>query len=360
MAIIKNNIVEFINSSANYVLLDVRSPAEFEHAHIPGAYSLPLFDNEQRAIVGTTYKKQSRQEAIKIALPFFGDKMKKMVETVETICSDYEKVQQIKPIVFVHCWRGGMRSAAVAWLLDLYGFKVIQLNGGYKAYRNWVIDQFTQTHSLKVLGGYTGSGKTETLHAIAASGAAVVDLEGLAKHKGSSFGALGQGAQPSQEMFENLLATALYEQGKKGKTIWVEDESQRIGMVMIPTPFFAQIKNSTCYFLRISFEERLDFIVKQYGNFNKAELIAATERIQKRLGGLETKNAVNYIMEGDIKNAFTILLKYYDKWYDKFSKGEKNSKVAENNKGDNNLSNIEWIDAMGVNPDTNAKLIADL
>ena len=360
MAIIKNNIIEVKNSTSNYILLDVRSPAEFEHAHIPGAYSLPLFDNEQRAIVGTTYKKQSREEAIKIALPFFGDKMKQMVERAEAISNDYEKVHQIKPMVFVHCWRGGMRSAAVAWLLDLYGFKVIQLNGGYKAYRNWVIDKFTQPRLLKVLGGYTGSGKTETLHAIAAGGRAVLDLEGLAKHKGSSFGALGQDAQPSQEMFENLLSESLFEQEKKGEAIWVEDESQRIGMVMIPTQFFAQIKNSTCYFLRIPFEARLDFIVKQYGNFNTVELIAATERIQKRLGGLETKNTVNYLMEGDIKNGFAILLKYYDKWYDKFSKGEKNSKGEENNKGDNMLPNIEWIDAIGVDPNTNAKLIADL
>jgi tRNA 2-selenouridine synthase len=355
MAIQKNSILEFINSPINYLLFDVRSPAEFEHAHIPGAHSLPLFDNEQRAIVGTTYKKQSREDAIKVALPFFGEKMNKMIELVEKLSSEFEKQNNKKPILIVHCWRGGMRSAAVAWLLDLYGFKVIQLQGGYKAYRNWVIDKFTQPISLKVLGGYTGSGKTETLHALAEKGNAVIDLEGLAKHKGSSFGALGQGVQPSQEMFENLLSHALHEQEKRGVTIWVEDESQRIGTVMIPTSFFTQLKNSTCYFMRIPFEERLSFIVLQYGNFSKSDLIEATLRIQKRLGGLETKNAVRAIEEGNLQNAFSILLKYYDKWYNKFFKIEKNNENVEIA-----LKNIEWIDAQKVDPHNNAKLLVRL
>ena len=317
MAVQKNNIVDFINSAANYLLLDVRSPAEFEHAHIPGAHSLPLFDNEQRAIVGTTYKKQSREDAIKIALPFFGSKMKQMVENVEKLCIDYEKIHTHKPIIFIHCWRGGMRSAAVAWLLDLYGFKVIQLQGGYKAYRNWTVEQFTNSYELKILGGYTGSGKTETLKTLEANGMSFVDLEGIANHKGSSFGALGQAAQPSQEMFENLLAQALYQENKKGSPIWLEDESQRIGTVMVPSVFFKQMRASICYFLNVPFDDRLDFIVRHYGEFDRTALIDATKRIEKRLGGLETKNAIQFLTENNIKEAFTILLKYYDKWYDK-------------------------------------------
>jgi tRNA 2-selenouridine synthase len=355
MPIQKNNIVEFINSASHYILLDVRSPAEFDHAHIPGAHSLPLFDNEQRAIVGTTYKKQSREEAIKIALPFFGNKMKEVVEIVEGIIKNYEQVNKLKPVVYVHCWRGGMRSAAVAWLLDLYGFKVIQLQGGYKSYRNWVIEQFNKTYNLNVLGGYTGSGKTETLHELAANGTAMIDLEGLAKHKGSSFGALGQGEQPSQEMFENLLATSLYEVSTKDEEIWLEDESQRIGTVMIPNSFFTQIRNSSCYFMCIPFEERLAFIVKQYGQFDKISLIEASLRIQKRLGGLETKNTIKAIETGDIKEAFSILLKYYDKWYNKFTKAENN-----NDKKEAYIKSIKYLEALQVNPTTNAKLLMGL
>jgi tRNA 2-selenouridine synthase len=210
-----------------------------------------------------------------------------------------------------------MRSGAVAWLLDLYGFKVLQLIGGYKAYRNWALLQFEKAYPLKVLGGYTGSGKTEILLELKRRNKTVIDLEGLAHHKGSSFGALGQETQPSQEMFENKLAHALSSIEFIEEGIWIEDESQRIGLVMIPLSFFTLLRNSVCYFIEIPFEERLNFITTGYGKFDKDSLMSATLRIQKRLGGLETKNAINHIIEGNIKDAFHILLKYYDKWYEK-------------------------------------------
>jgi len=327
MAVQKINIDNFIiESSASIgssIIIDVRSPAEFEHAHISHALNLPLFDNEQRAIIGTTYKKQSREAAIKAGLPLFGQKMLSMIETVEAWIKGRQKENDItKPTIYVHCWRGGMRSAAVAWLLDLYGYKVVQLTGGYKAYRNWVLAQFTITYPLKVLGGYTGSGKTEILKALQEKNYAVIDLEGLAHHKGSAYGAIGQLPQPSQEMFENILAEKLFEVNKKQKSIWIEDESQRIGTVLIPTPLFHLMRNSTCYFMTIPFEQRLNFIVEGYGSFDQKSLIEATMRIQKRLGGLETKTAVDYISEGALKEAFSILLKYYDKWYEKNAKND--------------------------------------
>ena len=327
MAVQKINIDDFIietsASIGSSITIDVRSPAEFEHAHIPHALNLPLFDNEQRALIGTTYKKQSREAAIKVGLPLFGAKMLPMIETVEAWIKDRQKENDLtKPTIYVHCWRGGMRSAAVAWLLDLYGYKVIQLTGGYKAYRNWVLAQFTIPYSLKVLGGYTGSGKTEILHALQEKNYAVIDLEGLAHHKGSAYGAIGQLPQPSQEMFENIIAEKLLEVNKKQKSIWIEDESQRIGTVLIPTPLFHLMRNSTCYFMTIPFEQRLNFIVEGYGSFDQKSLIEATMRIQKRLGGLETKTAIDFITAGALKEAFSILLKYYDKWYEKNAKNE--------------------------------------
>jgi len=331
MAVQKIDIDNFIietsasigSSLRSCIIIDVRSPAEFEHAHIPHALNLPLFDNEQRALIGTTYKKQSREAAIKVGLPLFGAKMLPMIETVEAWIKDRQKENDLtKPTIYVHCWRGGMRSAAVAWLLDLYGYKVIQLTGGYKAYRNWVLAQFTIPYSLKVLGGYTGSGKTEILHALQEKNYAVIDLEGLAHHKGSAYGAIGQLPQPSQEMFENIVAEKLLEVNKKQKSIWIEDESQRIGTVLIPTPLFHLMRNSTCYFMTIPFEQRLNFIVEGYGSFDQKSLIEATMRIQKRLGGLETKTAIDFITAGALKEAFSILLKYYDKWYEKNAKNE--------------------------------------
>ena len=318
MAVQKISIDDFVGIVSKAIVIDVRSPGEFEHAHIVGAHSLPLFTNEERAIVGTTYKQKSREAAIKIALPFFGEKMKPLIETVEALVAAFEKKNsQEAPTIIVHCWRGGMRSGAVAWLLDLYGFKVIQLIGGYKAYRNWALAQFEKPYPLKVLGGYTGSGKTEILLELKRRNQTVIDLEGLAHHKGSSFGALGQAQQPSQEMFENKLAHALSSIEYAEDGIWIEDESQRIGLVMIPTSFFTLLRNSICYFIEIPFNERLSFITTSYGKFDKDSLMSATLRIQKRLGGLETKTAINHIIEGNIIDAFSILLKYYDKWYEK-------------------------------------------
>jgi tRNA 2-selenouridine synthase len=354
MAVQKIDIDDFIIETSarigSSIIIDVRSPAEFEHAHIPSALNLPLFDNEQRALIGTTYKKQSREAAIKAGLPLFGTKMLPMVETVETWIKDKQKENDLtKPAIYVHCWRGGMRSAAVAWLLDLYGYKVIQLTGGYKAYRNWVLAQFTIPYSLKVLGGYTGSGKTEILHALQEKNYAVIDLEGLAHHKGSAYGAIGQLPQPSQEMFENILAEKLIEVNKKQKSIWIEDESQRIGTVLIPTPLFHLMRSSACYFMTIPFEQRLNFIVEGYGSFDQKSLIEATMRIQKRLGGLETKTAIDFITAGALKEAFSILLKYYDKWYEKNAKNEV-------------LPKIELIPVLSeiVDPVHNAQLLEKL
>jgi len=316
MAVQKTGEGIFDNLS-NYLIIDVRSPGEYVHAHIPNAFSLPLFTDEERAAIGTTYKQESRAAAIKLGLPFFGTKMQDMIEQVEGWVKHYEKTNSIKPTILVHCWRGGMRSAAVAWLLDLYGFKTEQLTGGYKAYRNWVLAQFEKNYSMKVLGGYTGSGKTEILLQLQKSKLPVIDLEGLANHKGSAFGALGQNEQATQEQFENNLADALFTTCAAHPYFWIEDESQRIGTNMLPIAFFKSMRNSVCYFIDIPFASRLQFIVQAYGRFAVADLIAATLRIQKRLGGLETKTAVNYLVENNIEAAFSILLKYYDKVYQK-------------------------------------------
>jgi len=322
VAVSKLLIDEFIQLTKQYPVFDVRSEGEYLHAHIPGAHSLPLFNNEERKVVGTAYKKESKQKAIKIGLKYFGTKMVKMVEAVEQITQE-----ATTKTVLVHCWRGGMRSAGVAWLLDLYGFKVYTLVGGYKTYRNWVLNQFNLDYSIQIIGGYTGSGKTEVLRELSTRGEQTIDLEGLAHHKGSAFGALGQPPQPSQEMFENLLATELSVKAsllETGKTLWLEDESQRIGEVNIPTIFFKQMRTKKVLFLDIPFDERLQYILEGYGKFTREHLVNAVIRIKKRLGGLETKTAINCLVEDDIKGCFSILLKYYDKGYEAGSQKREN------------------------------------
>lgn len=320
MAAIKISPEEFLLKQNFAPVLDVRSPSEYTHAHMPGAFSLPLFSDPERALVGTNYKQQSRESAIKMGLDFFGLKMRRMVEETEEILSKYSNYHNTsgKKTVLVHCWRGGMRSAGVAWLLDLYGFEVFTLEGGYKYFRRWVLQQFQKEYPVRLLGGYTGSGKTDVLSALEKRGELVLDLENLAKHKGSAFGNLGMPVQPSQEQFENELAANLYglmQKRSPEKEIWVEDESQRIGDVNIPIVLWKNMRKRNIYFLDIPFQERLKYLVDQYGKHEKERLVNAIIRIKKRLGGLETKEAVNALIEERVEDCFRILLRYYDKWY---------------------------------------------
>lgn len=396
MAVKRISLEEFLTLAKTHPVLDVRSPGEYLHAHIPGAISLPLFSDEERKVVGTAYKQQSKQVAVKIGLKYFGVKMVEMVETVEALfkglqentdkqtskeslknsnttkptnptqdflsksnltqnpIKDQDRFSKsnLNPLtnssteppfiprtVLVHCWRGGMRSAGVAWLLDLYGYQVYTLQGGYKAYRGWVLAQFEKEYPIQILGGYTGSGKTEVLKVMAQQSASVIDLEGLAGHKGSAFGNMGLPPQPSQEHFENKLANALFfaaqeqnasqtkapsNNSESSKTdpitpqpIWMEDESQRIGTVNIPTVLYQQMRKKPVYFLEIPFEARLDYICLHYGKFPKEQLVNAVIRIKKRLGGLETKTAINALVEDDVRGSFSVLLQYYDKQYGK-------------------------------------------
>ncbi len=322
MAISKLHIDDFLKLAQQYPVLDVRSPQEYLHAHIPNAVSFPLFSDDERKVVGTAYKQKSREEAIKLGLDYFGVKMRKMVEQAESLVNSHKPIvandgYPLSPngskTILVHCWRGGMRSAGVAWLLDLYGFKVYTLIGGYKVFRKWVLEQFEKEHQFKVLGGYTGSGKTHVLKALQQHGQTVIDLEALAHHKGSAFGNIGQPAQPKQEMFENKLALELYK--SSGKTIWVEDESQRIGDVNIPITLWRYWRKQPLYFLDIPFEERLKHITEEYGSLERERLVNAVIRIKKRLGGLETKECILALIEERVKDCFRILLNYYDRWY---------------------------------------------
>jgi tRNA 2-selenouridine synthase len=287
-------------------LIDVRSPGEFSHAHIPGAVNIPLFENEERAEVGTLYKQVSRDEAYLKGLEIVGPKMRHFVE----------KAREVNPgkTIHIHCWRGGMRSQSMGWLFENSGFEVNTLVGGYKAYRNKVLESFKQPLPLLVLGGKTGTGKTIMLHGLQEVGEQIIDLEGLANHKGSSFGAMGEDPQPSTEHFQNLL----FEEIQKldlNRRIWIEDESIHIGKVMIPNDFFKQKEKASVIAVEIPTEKRLDHLVEVYAHFDKEELKAAVERIEKRLGGLATKNALEALDDENYRKTAEICLNYYDKTY---------------------------------------------
>ena len=301
----RHSFAEF--AALPYPILDVRAPVEFAQGHVPGALNLPLFTDEERARIGTTYKQVSQDRAVHLGLELFGPKMSAMVKRAQKLVP----AKQVR----LHCWRGGLRSSTVQWLLELAGFRVHLLDHGYKDYRRAVLAAFAEPRPWRVLGGLTGSGKTDVLHALAAApGPAVLDLEGLAHHKGSAFGAIGQPAQPTQEQFENNLAAALAAL-PAGMPVWVEDESRQIGRLTIPPALFAQLRAAPRWVLEVPRAARVAKLAAEYGAEAPAELAAAIERLQKRLGGLATQQALAAVAAGDFPLMVELVLDYYDKTY---------------------------------------------
>ena len=300
--------VEFWQASRDGLLLDVRSPSEFEHGHIPGAVNLPLFDDDQRAEVGTIYRNSGKDDAVLRGLAIVGPKMADLAKSAKAL-ADGRKDQ-----VFVHCWRGGMRSQSMRWLLETAGLQPKILSGGYKAFRSLAQSRFAEEWPLKVVSGLTGAGKTRILDVLANHGEFMVDLEGLANHRGSAFGAIGQVAPPTTEHFENLLFAEL-EKCRDATRIWVEDEGNRLGTVVVPPAFIKQLKESQAVFIDLSPEARVANLMKDYGDLSPDKLCESVQAIRKRLGFDLAKNAIDAIEGGQIKTAIEIVLAYYDRTY---------------------------------------------
>ena len=299
---------DFWRESREGLLLDVRSPSEFEHGHIPGAVNLPLFDDDQRAEVGTIYKNSGKDDAVLRGLSIVGPKMADLAKAARSMAVGR------KDQVFVHCWRGGMRSRSMHWLLETAGLQPKILSGGYKAFRALAQSQFAQEWPLKVVSGLTGAGKTRILNVLASHGEAMVDLEGLANHRGSAFGAIGQIDPPSTEQFENLLFAEL-DQCSDATRIWVEDEGNRLGSVVVPPAFIKQLKNSPAVFIDLSPAARVANLMEDYGDLSPEKLCESVQAIRKRLGFDLAKNATEAIESGQIKTAIEIVLDYYDRTY---------------------------------------------
>ncbi len=310
---------EYIHFSAPLPLIDVRSPGEFEKGHIPGAVNIPLFINEERAHVGTVYKQQSKEKAIELGYKYVTPKL-------DWFISESKKVAPSGRVA-VHCWRGGMRSKSFAQHLEENGFReVYVIKGGYKAFRNYALNSFETKANICILGGYTGSGKTHILSALKEQGEQIIDLEGLANHKGSAFGRMGDGSQPTIEQFENNLFWE-WKELDYNKTIWIEDESHRIGLVNIPMNFFNNMRSHPVIFLDIPREERARFLVKDYSSANKKMLADSITRITKRLGGLNTKLALEHLEKKELYEVAMICLIYYDKYYLKSLQNKEHDEV---------------------------------
>ena len=342
---------------AGLPLLDVRSPAEFQTAHIAGARNLPLFSDEERARVGTAYARQGQEAATLLALRLVGGRLADMVETARQLCppqpltpdaaavlaaSPSARCAASSPVpdhafpplpeapslpgrhVLLHCWRGGLRSRSVGWLLESCGFTVHLLRGGYRAFRAHVRKELARPRPVLILGGMTGCGKTDILHALADRGEQIIDLEGLANHRGSAFGAVAlSGGQPGNEAFENDL----FEQWRTldpRRPVWLEDESRRIGHVTLCEEFFRHIDTSPLLVVDLPQPLRIRRLVSIYGDTSPdsppepavAEaLCAALQKLRRRLGIEACTRCCELVRAGRLDEAAGRVLHYYDKCY---------------------------------------------
>jgi tRNA 2-selenouridine synthase len=297
------------------VVVDVRSPSEFLQGHISNAINIPLFSDEERAEVGTIYKRASPEKALLKGLDLVGRKMSKYIGLAKKAAPNRSLI--------VYCWRGGKRSGSLSWLFDLAGFDVKVVEGGYKAYRS-LASQLYENQGITIcrIGGKTGTGKTEILQHLQDLGEQIIDLEKFAHHKGSAFGELGQTPAPTTEQFENNLYH-VFSKLDFSKRIWVENESRGIGKIFIPQHFWEMFSKGSLCNVHIPKELRIKRLVVDYANFPKEELIKSFFSIEKKLGGQNMQAAIKAIENDDFEKAAEIALVWYDKTYN-FGK-EKNN-----------------------------------
>jgi len=312
------------------LLIDVRSPSEYYKGHQPNSNNNPLFDNDERSIIGTIYKKEGRKKAVIEGLKFFEKKMELLLDKLFISIESYKTSpnKNNKFFIRIYCSRGGMRSQSIAWLLEKYKLNSIILKGGYKTYRRWILDCFSKKWNIVIIGVKTCSGKTRLLSLLEKYKYQTIDLEGFACHRGSTFGGLGMKEQPSNEQFENKIAEKL-NSFKFSHNIFVEAESANIGKCKIPHEFFNQMKNSRRIEILRSESNRLDELIDTYSVFKKEELQESVLRIKKRLGPQRTKIALESINSEKWDLVCRAVLDYYDKCYEYEKVGKTNIKILD-------------------------------
>lgn len=308
------DIERFLDLKNEIPHIDVRSPIEYDHAHIPGCVNIPLFSDVERARIGWTYKHEGQEAATILGEGFAEPKIPYYLKAAESVSSNKR--------ILVLCARGGLRSLRFATLLERAGFEVYRLEGGYKSYRNSVLSFYKKELSLVILSGRTGCGKTEILKSLAESGEQVLDLEALAHHRGSAFGSIGMELQPSTEYFQNKLFEEI-RAFNLDKRIWVEDESLNIGKVLLPANLYEQMSHASQVLVAMDRDIRIHRLCDEYGQLGIDPLIEAIEKIQKRLGDENYRKALNALDNGNLKETASIALGYYDKCYD-YSLSKKN------------------------------------
>ena len=300
------NIIEFLNNSSNEVIIDVRAPIEFVKGHITNAINIPLFEDVERAEIGTLYKQQGQEIAVNRGLEIVSPKLVPFVNQVKSLTKNKK--------VFIYCFRGGMRSNSFAWLMNTSGLDATILEGGYKNYRNHVLNYFEEKKKLVIIGGMTGSGKTDLLKKLDKLDFQIIDLEKLANHKGSAFGSINEEKQKPQQIFENNLFHQLSLLDSE-KIILIEDESQSIGYNKIPHALWLQMKKAPIIKLDIPFELRVLKLVQDYTTTNIDALKICVKKIEQNLGIQNASLCFKYLDENNLTDVARLTLKYYDKAY---------------------------------------------
>jgi tRNA 2-selenouridine synthase len=287
-------------------VMDVRSENEFGEGHIPGALNIPILNNSERVVVGTDYKQKGQLEAIKTGFRLVGPRIIDIVNEAEKLAPQKEAI--------VHCWRGGMRSANFCKFVEMAGFRTHQLKGGYKSYRHQALESFKRPFHLVVIGGMTGSGKSDVLRMLKSKGEQVIDLEKLASHKGSIFGGLMMPPQPTTEQFQNDLFEEILKLDLD-RRIWIEDESIAVGKIFLPEDLWRRMSASPIVEMNVAKDIRVARLVDEYGAADKEKFLACMKAITKKLGGQHFNDAKEKLSQNLMAETIEILLNYYDKAY---------------------------------------------
>lgn len=301
------DIDDFLSKSEQNLVIDVRSPVEFFKGHLYNAVNIPLFEDIERAEIGTMYKQQGKEPAVARGMEIVSPKFDLFIKQVQTLSKNKK--------VYVYCFRGGMRSNSFAWLMNQNDLNAHILRGGYKAYRNHVLGYFEKERELVLLGGKTGSGKTDILRKLDETTGQVVDLEHIAHHKGSAFGGINEEKQNPQQVFENTLFHKM-KGTDPSMPIIMENESQSIGYNKIPSGLWNNMKKGTIIKLNVPLELRVQKLVEDYTTVDINELKISVLKIAQQLGPLNTKNCLQYLDEGNLADVARLSLLYYDKAYE--------------------------------------------
>lgn len=326
---------QFLTFASTMPVIDVRSPGEWEQGHIPGSVNVPLFDNEERAKVGTAYVKKGKDIAIELGHTIASRKTEYYLEGIRKLDANRG--------LLLHCWRGGLRSEKTAAFYASHGYKMFVLKGGYKAYRKYIRQQFALPRPILVLGGYTGTGKTQILNELKKVGQQVIDLESLANHRGSLFGHLGNQSQPTTEQFENNLYDC-WQALDPEKVIWIEHESLTIGEVYLPDSFYNTMQHSNLFFLELEKQLRIQRLVDEYGNYDKNSLLNSIRKLSPFIGKAESKYTIKSLKNNELHDVASHLLDHYDKTYSNSLKRRP-------------IDGLHRVALTGSDPTENAKII---